>query len=383
MRQLTLPPFAQFAATLITQDNVPSWPPSPQWAMVGLPYVHMVYEFVYNKAFSSLERRLNRALRGRPPTETPEDLAAQQAAPAANHAADEDRRNHNAGAWDILNALGGLAVALFRDPRQPHADGDDVDGEAPEVNHIQIEVDIGGPVVEEEDADDDVEPAAQEEADAALAAQLAAEEDEASDEEEEALADDAGADANDEPFQIVNDAPAADAPAPADVPEDPRAQAPEAPEQQPPPPAARARVPRHRPRRRNRQNNAAAANDDDFDTEPRLSVFSVISNGIATTLLLPVISYAAGELVRALVPLSWTRRVVSSGPFRRPAMLPVTGLLQMRWGRSLVGACLYYVLRDAFSLFYKYRKVQVKTHRRVKNVKRKAGEEHTAAPGTV
>lgn len=341
----------------------------------------MVYEFVYNRAFSSLERRLNRALRGRPPTETPEDLAAQQAAPAANRAADEDRRNHNAGAWDILNALGGLAVALFRDPRQPHADGDDVDGEAPEVNHIQIEVDIGGPVVEEEDAEDDVEPAAQEEVDAELAAQLAAEEDEVVDEEEEALADDAGADANDEPFQIVNDAPA---PADEPVPEDPPARAPEAPEQQPPPPAARARVPRHRPRRRNRQNNAAAAaNDDDFDTEPRLSVFSVISNGIATTLLLPVISYAAGELVRALVPLSWTRRVVSSGPFRRPTVQPATGLLQMRWGRSLVGACLYYVLRDAFSLFYKYRKVQVKTHRRVKNVKRKAGEEHTAAPGTV
>lgn len=356
--------------------------------MVGLPYVHMVYEFVYNRAFSSLERRLNRALRGRPPTETPEDLAAQQAAPAANRAADEDRRNHNAGAWDILNALGGLAVALFRDPRQPNADGDgdDVDGEAPEVNHIQIEVDIGGPVIAEEDADDDVDPAAQEEVDAALAAELAAEEDEAVDEEEDALADDAGADANDEPFQIVNDAPAADEPAPTDVPEDPPAQAPEAAEQQPPPPAARAgaRVPRHRPRRRNRQNNnAAAANDDDFDAEPRLSVFSIISNGIATTLLLPVISYAAGELVRALVPLSWTHRVVSSGPFRRPTLGPVTGLLQMRWGRSLVGACLYYVLRDAFSLFYKYRKVQVKTHRRVKNVKRKAGEEHTAAPGTV
>jgi len=339
--------------------------------MVGIPYVHMVYEFVYNKAFSSFERRLNRALRGRPPTDTPEDLAAQQAAPAANRPADEDRRNNNAGAWAILTALGGLAAALFQDPRQPNADGDDVDvdGEAPEVGHIQIEVDIGGPAVVEEDADDDAEPAAEED------------EDVAEEEENEALADDAGADANDELFQIVDEAPAADEPAPEDP---PAVQAPEAAEQQPPPRAARA--PRHRPRRRNRQNNAAAAaapaDDDNFDAEPRLSVFSVISNGIATTLLLPVISYAAGELVRALVPLAWTRRAVSSGPFRRPTLMPATGLLQMRWGRSLLGACLYYVLRDAFSLFYKYRKVQVKINRRVKNVKRKAGEEHTAAPGT-
>lgn len=58
---------------------------------------------------------------------------------------------------------------------------------------------------------------------------------------------------------------------------------------------------------------------------------------------------------------------------RRPITTPHTRTgLQMRWGHSLAGACLCYVLRDAFALFYKHRKVQVKKNRRVRNVARKS-----------
>ncbi|KAK1831797.1 hypothetical protein QBC39DRAFT_79972 [Podospora conica] len=373
---LSMPASIMFAATLISQDHVPSWPPSPQWALIGLPYVHMGYEIFYNRLFASFERRLNRALRGRPPTDDAVEAAGApgQAAPAANPA-DEDRRNNNAGAWAILTALGAIVTAIFQDPPQRNANI--ADGEAPPEGGIQIEIDLGGMAAAEEEADGEADPAG----------------------EAAALFDNADFQFVNPPFHLPP--VAANEPGLADdlgALEDPLAQVPEAvPEQavelgarledpvaQFPrqlPAAARApRRHRHRPRR----NPApAAGNDEDRDAaEPRISVFAVIANGIATTLLLPVISYAAGELIRAVMPSAWTRRAVSTGAFRRRSLMPATGLLQMRWGRSLAGACLYYVLRDAFSLFYKYRKVQVKSSRRVKNVERKPGEEHTAAPGT-
>jgi hypothetical protein len=97
-------------------------------------------------------------------------------------------------------------------------------------------------------------------------------------------------------------------------------------------------------------------------------------NGMTTTLLFPAISYGMGELVRRVLPASWARPPT----YRRPA----TGLLQYRWGRSLVGACLFFVLRDAFALYYKYRRVQVKLARKVHNVERKNGPGSVAGQAT-
>jgi len=96
----------------------------------------------------------------------------------------------------------------------------------------------------------------------------------------------------------------------------------------------------------------------------RVSFLTTLMNSMTTTLLFPGISYGMGELIRRAVPHSW----VQQPTYRRPA----TGLLQYRWGRSLVGACLFFVLRDAFTLYYKYRRVQVKLHRKIRNVEKKA-----------
>jgi len=69
-----------------------------------------------------------------------------------------------------------------------------------------------------------------------------------------------------------------------------------------------------------------------------------------------------GELIRRIVPSSWTRH---AGPG-----LPATGLLQMRWGRSLAGLYLFFVARNFFTLTYKYHKVLAKKSRRVRNYKK-------------
>jgi hypothetical protein len=68
-----------------------------------------------------------------------------------------------------------------------------------------------------------------------------------------------------------------------------------------------------------------------------------------------------GELIRATLPKARVTR-----GWRRPA-----GLLQEQWGRSLVGGCLFVVLKDAIALYTKYRRVQVKANRRVRNVERR------------
>ena len=77
--------------------------------------------------------------------------------------------------------------------------------------------------------------------------------------------------------------------------------------------------------------------------------------------MFPVVSYGMGELLRITVPKAW----VAS-----PGSRPPTGLLQQRWGRSLVGGCLFVVLKDKFPLYIKYRRVEVKRNRKVRSVKK-------------
>lgn len=136
------------------------------------------------------------------------------------------------------------------------------------------------------------------------------------------------------------------------------------PEDQNPPPQLPNGDPENPPQQQQQQNE----NDNNRQNPPaddgRVSFLTTLMNSMTTTLLFPGISYGMGEFIRRVVPPSWVRQPT----YRRPA----TGLLQYRWGRSLVGACLFFVLRDAFALYYKYRRVQVKLHRKVRNVEKKA-----------
>ena len=98
-----------------------------------------------------------------------------------------------------------------------------------------------------------------------------------------------------------------------------------------------------------------------FDLGTLLSSFS---NTLVSSLILPGISFAMGELLRLALPSPWTMLSPQSASRQRP------GLLQQQWGRSLVGGCLYVVLKDAIRFYAKYRKVVAMGDRRVKNVDR-------------
>ncbi|KAK3353208.1 hypothetical protein B0T25DRAFT_543976 [Lasiosphaeria hispida] len=86
-------------------------------------------------------------------------------------------------------------------------------------------------------------------------------------------------------------------------------------------------------------------------------------SSITTALLYPFLASATGELLRLALPRAWVTRP----RFRTPG-----GLLQSRWGRSFVGACLFTVFRDAFFLYIKYRRAQMKTDRQVRHIEKAA-----------
>ncbi|CAI6087443.1 unnamed protein product [Clonostachys chloroleuca] len=88
------------------------------------------------------------------------------------------------------------------------------------------------------------------------------------------------------------------------------------------------------------------------------TILSNMSNALVSALILPGISFAVGEALRLLLPKAWTTTL-------RP------GLLQHQWGRSLIGGCLFVVIKDVVRLYSKHRKVAAMSNRRVKNVDRR------------
>ncbi|KAM0286506.1 hypothetical protein ACHAQH_000933 [Verticillium albo-atrum] len=88
-----------------------------------------------------------------------------------------------------------------------------------------------------------------------------------------------------------------------------------------------------------------------------------VANSMAGALLLPAMSSGAGELLQLVLPKHMT--TLGGKSLGRP------GLLQQTWGRSLVGGCMYLVLRDAFKLYTKYRRAVNRPLRKVRNVDRK------------
>ncbi|KAI9796255.1 MAG: hypothetical protein M1833_006424 [Piccolia ochrophora] len=83
-----------------------------------------------------------------------------------------------------------------------------------------------------------------------------------------------------------------------------------------------------------------------------------IVDSVVGALLFPTISGVMGELLKALLPKSWI--FPSSGGRNRP-----TGLFQHKWGRSIVGGCLFVAMKDAVILYCRWKQAQAHRYRRV------------------
>lgn len=75
-------------------------------------------------------------------------------------------------------------------------------------------------------------------------------------------------------------------------------------------------------------------------------------------LIFPEIASEMGSLLQLVLPRSWT---TPPGTWERRT----PGLLQTKWGRTLVGGCLFVVLKDAVVLYARWKQAQTHRHRKV------------------
>jgi hypothetical protein len=89
---------------------------------------------------------------------------------------------------------------------------------------------------------------------------------------------------------------------------------------------------------------------------------SRVAKSIMGALVFPGISALMGDLLRTALPASWTRLY----PGQKP-----TKFLQTRWGRSIVGGCLFVVLKDAVTLYVRWKMAQNHQKRQIANYKKR------------
>ncbi|KAH6856951.1 hypothetical protein B0I37DRAFT_87269 [Chaetomium sp. MPI-CAGE-AT-0009] len=316
---IVLLPFSVlYGATLIAQDNLPTWPPSPQWAVTLMPLVQLSYSYLLHDLFGPLERRLNRALRGLPATEDEPEQAPRLAPlrPADRNGQEGDGIR---GAWtNLTRAVRGLF-------------GDEPADEPPaagwEVHHrFEMRIGDGGGEDEVDEDEEDAEDIILDELDRVAQQRDGQQEPQPQPQAAEDQNDEGGNGNGDQGGNAGGNAGGNGG-------------------------------------ANGGGNEGGNANGD--ENNDGISLFTHIINNIVTSLLFPAISYSMGELIRVVVPKGWV------SPARSWRNRTPPGLLQQRWGRSLAGGCLFVVLRDVFALYTKYRRVQVRTKRRVKNVDRK------------
>lgn len=80
-------------------------------------------------------------------------------------------------------------------------------------------------------------------------------------------------------------------------------------------------------------------------------------------LVFPAISASMGGLLKYVLPKSWT---TPSSVLERSR----PGLLQTRWGRSVVGGCMFVLLKDALVLYCRWKLAQTHRRRKVLNYER-------------
>ena len=105
---------------------------------------------------------------------------------------------------------------------------------------------------------------------------------------------------------------------------------------------------------------------------------TAIAETVLGALLFPTLAGLSGELLKLALPRSWT----SPGPSNiyvpvgnagsLIGRLPAKGLLQEKWGRSLVGGCLFVVVKDCVMLYVRWKMASMHRERRVVDFDRRA-----------
>ncbi|KAF2473427.1 uncharacterized protein BDR25DRAFT_282963 [Lindgomyces ingoldianus] len=86
-----------------------------------------------------------------------------------------------------------------------------------------------------------------------------------------------------------------------------------------------------------------------------------LADTILGALIFPSIAAAVGEVLKHALPKSWVTK---------PADGKVTGFLQARWGRSILGGCLFVGVKDVVMLYVRWKMAQNHRKRRVEDYDR-------------
>jgi hypothetical protein len=124
--------------------------------------------------------------------------------------------------------------------------------------------------------------------------------------------------------------------------------------------------------------------------ERRLSFSTTtVAETVLGALAFPTLAELSGEVLRLALPTSLTMPEAASAgasvaaggflgalglratPYGSTALRSGRGLLQEKWGRSLVGGCLFVVLKDAVMLYVRWRSARMHRERRVLDFQRK------------
>jgi hypothetical protein len=87
--------------------------------------------------------------------------------------------------------------------------------------------------------------------------------------------------------------------------------------------------------------------------------------------MFPTVAGFAGEVLKLVLPTSWTTPPAISWWGRGASASSKGGFLQSKWARSLVGGCLFVVCKDALRLYVRWRMAQMQRTRRVLDVERR------------
>ncbi|ODA77231.1 hypothetical protein RJ55_06858 [Drechmeria coniospora] len=304
---------------MMHHDDFLTWPPSPQLAMSVFPYIRSIYWNLWRELVLPYEMSLNGQLVGLPPAEERPDDQVQRGA-------NDQQRQADGG---IMTLLQGLLDVLHQDEdvgrgrRRDHVEVGQEDPAFLPGDHdgeIMVELQIGDVAVDEDGAPLDL----------GLHAIVGPEEDDDGGNGQDGAGGAFDEDRNgqaDEELELDGNL-------------DPNLH--EDGHEAPPAPPRRIGIG---------------------------AILSHVSNAIVGALVMPGISFAMGELLRLALPRRWT--AAPHGPWSQYGIGQRPALLQQQWGRSLVGGCLYVMLKDAARVYSKSRRVVAMHNRRVKNVDRR------------
>jgi hypothetical protein len=99
-------------------------------------------------------------------------------------------------------------------------------------------------------------------------------------------------------------------------------------------------------------NGRARRNNNGWEIRQNVSTAQVATT-VMGALFFPAISSIMGDLLKVALPAKW----VTKQPNRWGVKVS-DGMLKEKWGRSIIGGCLFVVLKDAITLYCKWKKAR-------------------------